>query len=175
MNTGTNKRLDARLWSGLIAAMAVTVWTSPSLAKPADKHDPAHREQMLQKISALKVTELSRILELDAAGSAELAARLKPFDEERTRLRVESFAAMKKLRNPQGATGSSNGVDAAALLARNRVKLAQIDEREMQEVLKGLSGEKAEKASLFMLQFPRRVEKMADKMHKRRHENRKKD
>lgn len=164
MNSRTNRRLGASLGASLIAAVAVAVWAGPAFAMPGGKFDPAHRQRMLQKISALKVAGLAQVLELGEPATAELAARLKPFDEERTALRVESFAAMKTLR----AAGPGDGVEAAVLLARNRVKLAQVDERELQEVLKGLSGEKAQKASLFMIQFPRRVEKMAGKMHKRR-------
>lgn len=172
MTKTIDKRRDSTPRMHLILAGAIALamlWSSPALANANDRHDPVRRQQMLQQISDLKLAGLGEALGLDEAGKAELGVRLKPLEEERTALRVESYAAMKTLRNARRATDSSNGVEAALVLARNRVKLAQIDERELQEVLKGVSGEKAEKAALFMVQFPRRVEKMAGKMHKRRH------
>lgn len=158
----------------LAAAFALTGLAAPASAGPREhkdrphRHDPAQREEMLQKLHTMKVVELGQILELDTAGTVKLAARLKPFDEQRTKLRLESYEAMKVVRQARRGETSGDVVAATRSLAQSRVKLAQLDERELDAVLEGLSGEKAAKAALFMIRFPRRIEKMAGKMHDRR-------
>lgn len=157
----------------LAAAFALTGVASPAFAgakghDKARRHDPAQREEMLKKLHTLKVVELGQLLELDTAGTVKLAERLKPFDEQRTKLRLESYEAMKVVRQARRGEAAGDVVAATRALAAHRVKLAQLDERELDAVLEGLSGDKAAKAAVFMVRFPRRIEKMAGKMHDQR-------
>lgn len=150
----------------LACTLALSGLSAPADAKP---HDPTERRAFLEQIHDLKVKELSALLELDEAGRAALERRLRPFDEERASLRLETFEAMKTLKDARKVKEGASVAEAARKLAARRVRLAEIDVRELDAVLEGLEGDKAARAAIFMTRFPRRVEKMAAQMHKRRH------
>lgn len=169
MNIRRQKNLFATFAFALLALGSTSAFASPN------HHEPPERKALLEKIHSLKVKELGDLLELDDAGRAELEKRLKPFDDERSALRLETFNAMKALRSARKNEGASDVVRAARTLAVNRMRLAEIDVRELDAVVSGLTDEKAMQASLFLTQFPRRVEKMAAQMHKPKSDRRRDD
>lgn len=133
------------------------------------------RERMMRRIRVLKAVELGELLELDSADTVRLTQTLEPFDEERQKLRLANLELRRALR--QVARGEAQG-DVAELAKRaadNRVRLAEIDRRELEAVLTGLPPEKAAKATLFLDEFPRRMERLADEVKRGKHHRSRKE
>jgi hypothetical protein len=123
--------------------------------------DHSQREAVLKKIHTGFILELAEMLGLDTAETIKLSARLEPFNQRRITLRLESREAMEKLRLIAKGHGEGDVVALARRIAQNRVECAQVDQQEMEELIKGLSPEQTAKAALFVTEFPHRVERMA--------------
>jgi hypothetical protein len=123
--------------------------------------DRSQREAVMKKIHTGFVLELGEILGLDTPATIKLSARLDPFNERRISLRLDSRDAMEKLRKISKGTAEGDVVALARRIAQNRVEAAQVDQQEMEEIIKGLSPEQTAKAALFVTEFPHRVERMA--------------
>lgn len=115
----------------------------------------------MKKIHTGFILELAEMLGLDTTGTIQLSARLEPFNQRRIALRLESRDAMEKLRKIAKGHGEGDVVALARRIAQNRVESAQVDQQEMEELMKGLSPEQTAKAALFVTEFPHRVERMA--------------
>lgn len=147
----------------------------PALAEPPSdaERDARIAEKMekraehLRRIHTARTIELGQILGLDTAGTIKLGERLKPYEDQRLALRLSNFEAVRALRQAR-RYGSGDAVAAAKKLAANRIQLSQVDQQELDEVLKGLSPEKAREAAIFMIEFPRRLERTAGEMRERR-------
>lgn len=130
--------------------------------------DRAQREQMLRRVHTAMVLELGELLGLDTAGTIKLSDRLKKYEDQRVQLRLDSFDGMAQLR--RASKGEGAGIDAAATarkLAANRVKLAEVDQKELEDVLQGLPADKAAAVAIFLTEFPRRIERMAHGVRER--------
>lgn len=156
-----------------LALLAAALLALPSAAharprgggagEPGSPDKAAHRERMLKRMSTLRAVELGDLLELDTTATVRLAERLEKFDEQRRQLQLENLEAMRALRR---SVGGGEPVDAAALarkIAANRVQLAQLDQRELEDTLAMAPRERAAEVTLFLADFRRRVERMADK------------
>lgn len=119
------------------------------------------REKMLQKVHTLLVTELGSVMGLDTEGTVRLAGELQPFHQERTRLRLEMGDSMRDLHSARRGETQAEVVAIARKLADTRVKLAELDRKELEAILERTSPEKAAEVALFLTHFPRRMERMA--------------
>lgn len=125
------------------------------------KMDRGQREQMLKKIHTGFVLELGEILGLDTAGTIKLSERLAPYDKQRIQVRMETWDAVQVLKGLSAGKGPGNAAEIARRIAKNRVQLAQIDQEELEEIMKGIPADKVAKAALFLTEFPKRIERMA--------------
>jgi hypothetical protein len=123
--------------------------------------DRPQREAVMKKIHTGFVLELAEILGFDTPATIKLSARLEPFNEKRIALRLDSRDAMEKLRKIAKGHGEGDVVALARRIAQNRVESAQVDQQEMEELIKGLTPEQTAKAAVFVTEFPHRVERMA--------------
>lgn len=153
----------AFLLSAVLAATPAFAAPSPAPGAAA-QHDPvekrARRVQMLKKLHTMLVLEIGEALELDTAGTIQLASRLEKYNEERIRLRLDNFDAMQELKRI--AQGEASG-EAAALVRRvaaNRVKLAQVDQQELEIVVAGQPPEKVAKIAELVARYPKRMEQL---------------
>lgn len=159
---------------------AVTILSALLLAGSAAYADPPargggmggemtreQRAQMLRKIHTGFVIELGQMLDLDTAGTVKLADRLKKFDDQRVELRLDSHDAMDALRKA-ARDGGGDPVALAKRLAQNRVKLEQLNQSELDELLKGVPADKVAKVAVFIAEYPRRVERLAREIHRER-------
>ena len=125
--------------------------------------DRGQRERMLRKMHTVFVVELGDILELDTATTIKMSEKLARHVEQRVQLQLDNFEAMEQLRRAAKGEGSVDAAATARRIAQNRIQLAQVDQAELNEVLTGLSPEKAAKAALLMTKFPKRMEHLAGK------------
>jgi hypothetical protein len=123
--------------------------------------DRAQLEKMLRKIHTMAVVELGEILDLDTAGTIKLSERLSRYEDQRLPLRLENWEAMQQVKRAARGEATADTSGLARKMAANRVALAQIDQKELEDVLTGLAPEKAAKVALFLTQFPKRIEHMA--------------
>lgn len=147
----------------LAAALLVA---APALAGPPPERE--HREHLLRKVHTMMVIELGEILELDTAGTIQLSAKLKKYEDQRVKLRLENFDAMRELK----AIGEGGSGDAAALakrIAANRVKLAELDQRQLDEVIAGQPPGKVAQVAQFLTRFPKRLERLGRGLAEERH------
>ncbi len=154
-------------WMALIGLWACTASVTASASPggpPGAPMDRATREQMLQRVHTAFIVELGQILDLDTAGTLKLAERLKQFDDRRIKLRLETWEGMEALKG----TGRTDAVSVARKVAQTRVEIAQLDQAELEELLKGLPSDKAAKAAAFFVEYPRRIEHMAREIHRDR-------
>ena len=164
--TMSKRRIPGALLAALMTT-GVNVSAAPpplTAAPPADGgHGPdkQQREEILKKIHTGFILELGEILELDTAGTIKLSERLQPFDAKRITLRMAAWDDMQALKKLSKGTGEGDPVKIGRRLAQTHVDLAQVDQAELEELLKGLSPDKAAKAALFLAEYPRRVEHMA--------------
>lgn len=126
------------------------------------------REKMMNRIRALKTTELGELLELDSNETARLSQTLERFDEDRRRIQMENFEYMRALRQIAKGEAAGDAAELARRMAANRVTLAEIDQRELSAILDGLHPEQAAKASLFLTRFPRKMERLAEDVRRGR-------
>lgn len=154
----------------LVCGLALPALADPSPGAERDERIAERMEKRaehLRRIHTARTIELGQILGLDTAGTIKLGERLKRFEDQRLALRLASFEAVRELRQAR-RDGSGDAVAAARKLSANRIQLAQLDQQEFDEVLKGLSPEKARDAAIFMIDFPRRLERTAGEMRERR-------
>jgi hypothetical protein len=147
-----------------LTALAASLFVAATaLAAPPPPDEPRlereHREQMLRKVHTMMVIELGEILELDTAGTIKLSDRLRKYGDERVRLRLENFDAMQELRQI-AETGAGDAAGLARRLVANRVKLAELDARELDDVIAGQPPARVVKIAQFLARFPQRLEHM---------------
>lgn len=167
-----------RLFSMLLlsAMLSSTAMAAPPPADAADGSESGgsemsrdRRAQVLKKIHTGFILELGELLELDTTGTVKLSERLKKFHDQRIQLRLDTGDAMEALRKI--AKQGTNPAEAPALarkIAQNRIQLAQLDQQEMEEIIKGLPPEKVAKVAVFMAEYPRRVEHLARELQRER-------
>jgi hypothetical protein len=144
-----------------IIVIAFALLVSPLADAQMMPHmDRGQRESMLKKIHTGFVLELGELLGLDTAGTIKLSERLAPYDKQRVQLRLDSWDAMQSLKQIAAGKGSGNAADLARRMSRNRVQIAQIDQEELEEVLKGLAPDKVSKVAVFAIEYPKRIERM---------------
>lgn len=132
-----------------------------------ERHGPKSREQrekMLRRVHTQFVLELGELLGLDTAGTIKLSERLKKFDDQRVQLRLDTYDAVGQLRAIARGEGTGDATAIARRMAANRTKLAELDQKELDEVLQGIPPDKAARVALFVPEFGRRVERMAHMM-----------
>ena len=118
------------------------------------------REKLLRRAHTIMVMELGDRLGLDSAAVIKLTERLRRFDDERVALRLENLDLVKRLK-AAGNRPSPETVDAVKKIAANRVRLAQVDEAELTDLLAQVPPEKAAQVALFVGEFANRLERVA--------------
>jgi len=125
------------------------------------RFNPEKRERMLRRAHTLMVMELAERLSFDSAATIKLAERLRKFEDQRVALRLENWEAMKTLRAINEGTGTGDAVALTKKVAANRVKLAQVDEAELAEMLVAVPPDQAAKVAVFVGEFTNRLERVA--------------
>jgi len=152
----------------LLCALALTgtLITGVARADEASGPQPDRQERIsvMEKINTGFIVEVGALLNMDTAGTIQLAGRLKPFSKRRMKLRIETWDATEQLKR---AAKQHNGEDVPGLartIARDRVELAKVDQQELDELLKGLSPEQQAKVAVFALHYQKHVEQLAKKI-----------
>jgi len=154
-------------WFALVAVLSLV----PALASAGprertggDRGTPEERrerrEKLLRRSHTMMVMELGDRLGLDSAAVIKLSERLKKFDDERVSLRLANLDLMRELR-ASGDAPAPNAVASVKKLAANRVRLAQIDEAELAELLTQVPPDKAALVASFVGEFSNRLERIA--------------
>lgn len=149
----------------LALALAGSLVTTTVRAEPGDAPRPMldrqTRASILEKIRTGFIVELGSILDLDTTATIKLSGRLKPFDDRRMKLRLDTWEATEKLKQASHGAPVENVGELARTIARNRVELAKIDQEELEELMKDLPADKRAKAAVFLLEYPKRIEQIA--------------
>ncbi len=127
--------------------------------RPPPPMDRAQRQKMLRKAQYLSVMELAEILELDTAGAVKLTERLAKYDEPRIQARLELGDALDQLRKIAHGAAQGDAAGLAKKVTAARVQVAQLDQKEVDEVTAGLAPEKTAKVVLFFAEQTRRLER----------------
>jgi hypothetical protein len=148
----------------LALAMAGSLLTTTVRADPGDVHpklDRPTRAGILEKIRTGFIVELGSMLDLDTTATIKLSGKLKPFDDRRMKLRLDTWDATEQLKQAAHGGAADNVGELARKIARNRVELAKIDQEELDELLKDIPADKRAKAAVFLLEYPKRIEQIA--------------
>lgn len=148
------------LAAGLVAVPSVPAWAQGRFAGARADVQRERREKLLRRAHTIMVMELGDRLGLESAAVIQLTQRLKKFDDERVTLRLENLDLVKRLK-AAGDKPSPEVVEAVKKIAANRVRLAQVDEAELNDLLSQVPPEKAAQVALFVGEFANRLERVA--------------
>ena len=127
--------------------------------RPPPPMDRASRQKMLRKAQYLSVMELAELMDLDTTGAVKLTERLAKYDEPRIQARLDLGDSLDQLRKiaEGGAQGDAAGL--AKKITAARVQIAQLDQKEVDEITAGLTPEKTAKVVLFFAEQTKRLER----------------
>jgi len=151
----------------LIAVLALGSTAMAGPGREGHRPDRQQRIEMMKKIHTGFLVELGALIDLDTAGTLKLGEQLKPYNDQRVQLRLEMGDTMDQLR--QIAKDGGNNGEAASLarrISQLHVQLAQLDQQQLDVILKSVPADKVAKVAVFCAEDPKRIERMAHEIHR---------